>query len=400
MDDNLIENLLDNSSNNNSNKDNSTIKYVNNFNKKFYISILAHLILIPFSDIFYIQWLNSFIKYPWIFNAIFLPLSNIFFFGLIMLYYRNILKSQFVENSKNVSRSVIIKLALMNLASNYFFVVSIPNISILLYIILNKFSILFLFVLSYLYLRRRYYVTHYIGIFITLCGISMAIYSSYQNSNNENNNGNNNSDKNNAQTLSIILFIFGVFINNISHVYKEKYIKTYQNLNIFWLYFWVNLYQIIFGILSMPIIFIPNTRYYVDIHDLSNYFVDSMKSQYLNYFSLVWMFSTEITCCALALIEFNIVKLGSYVGFNIIHSFTIPLITLLNYLFMKYNILYYSEEQKFIFKFEDYISLASITIGSIIYFWKKEFIIIDEFPEKNNNKIDNNKIDDKMYDIT
>ena len=66
---------------------------------------------------------------------------------------------------------------------------------------------------------------------------------------------------------------------------------------------------------------------------------------------------------------------------------------------MKYNILYYSEEQKFVFKFEDYISLASITIGSIIYFWKKEFIIIDEFSEKN-NKIDNNKIDDKMYDIT
>ena len=408
MDNNLTENLLNNS---NINKDNSTIKYVNNFNRKFYISIFAHLILVPFSDIFYIQWLNSFIKYPWIFNAIFLPLSNIFFFGLIMLYYRNVLKIQFSENSKNISRSVIIKLALMNLTSNYFFVVSIPNISILLYIILNKFSILFLFVFSYLYLHRRYYVTHYIGILVTLCGISIAIYSSYQSSNNGSNNGNNNSDKNNAQTLSIILFIFGVFINNISHVYKEKYIKTYQNLNIFWLYFWVNIYQIIFGILSIPIIFIPNTRYYVDINDLSSYFLDSIKSQYLNYFVLVWMFSTEITCCILALIEFNIVKLGSYVGFNIIHSFTIPLITLLNYVFMKYNILYYSEEQKFVFKIEDYISLASITIGSIIYFWKKEFIIMDESPEKNNNnkidnnKIDNNKIDnnnkidDKMYDI-
>jgi len=191
----------------------------------------------------------------------------------------------------------------------------------------------------------------------------------------------------------MILFISGVFINNIGHVYKEKYIKQIENLNIFWLYFWVNIYQIIFGILSMPIIFIPNTKYNVDINNLLNYFIDSIKLQYSNYYALLWMFLTEITCCSLALIEYNIVKLSSYVGFNLVHSLTIPLIALLNYLFMKYNVLYYSEEQKFVFNAEDYISLVCIIIGSIFYFYKKEFIIIDELPI--DDKIDD-KIDEKI----
>jgi drug/metabolite transporter (DMT)-like permease len=307
--------------------------------------------------------------------------------GIIVLYYRYVVKSQCIENSKNISRNVIIKLAAMSLTSNYCFIVSIPNISILLNIILSKFSIIFLFGLSYLYLSRRYYITHYIGIFITLCGISIAIYSSC-----------NNNNKNN-QITSEALFIIGIFVNNINHVYKEKYIKINENLNIFWLYFWVNVYQIIFGALSMPVIFIPNTKYSVDGDNLLNYFIESIKIQYFNYFVLLWMFLTEITSCALVLIEFNIVKLGSYVEFNIIHSFTIPLITLLNYFFMKYNILYYSEEQKFIFKFEDYISLTCITIGGIFYFYKKEFIVINKFSKDNeaggeaggevNNKIDN-----------
>ena len=293
-----------------------------------------------------------------------MPLANIFFFGLIVAYYHY--QDRLSQESTCISRSVIIKLALMNLSSNYFFIVSIPNISTLLYIILNKFSLFFLMILSYFYLQRRYYITHYIGVFITLCGVSLSIFLTYQN--------NENQPSNNSSALNIILFIIGVFINNISHVYKEKYIKTYENLNIFWLYFWVNIYQIIFGILSIPIIFIPNTKYYVGVDNLSTYFADSFKTQYFNGFPLLWMFLTEITCCGLALIEFNIVKLGSYVEFNIIHAFTVPLITLLNYIFMKYNLLYYPDGEKFELKNEDYISLCFIIVGSIIYFWRKEFL--------------------------
>lgn len=336
---------------------------VNIFNKIFYISVASHLILVPFSDVFYIQWLNSFIKYPWIFNVLFMPFANVFFFGLIVTYYY--IKEKLPKESIGISRSVIIKLALMNLSSNYFFIVSIPNISTLLYIILNKFSLFFLMILSYFYLQRRYYITHYIGVFITLCGVSLSIFLTYRD--------NKNQSSNNSSALNIILFIIGIFINNISHVIKEKYIKTCKKLNIFWLYFWVNIYQIIFGILTIPIIFIPNTKYYVRVDNLSAYFADAFKTQYFNEFPLLWMFLTEITCCGLALFEFNIVKFGSYVEFNIIHAFTVPLITLLNYIFMKYNLLYYPDKEKFEFKNEDYISLCFVIVGSIIYFWKKEF---------------------------
>jgi hypothetical protein len=339
----------------------------NKYNKTFIMYAIFHLLVYPISEVTYMQWLNTQIPYPWIAAVFFLPIANLIFLGTIALSYYYLNNSNF--GSTNISHINIFCIALMNLTSSFIYVSIVPYISILMNNILSRAGLLFLMIMSYIYLKRRYYYTHILGVVIIFTGIILHVSNNIQNTSN-------------SQIYGILLFLLATLIANFNKVYKEKYIKNIKDLNIFWLYACVSIWQLFIGFIAIPFVFIPNTKYYIKYEEFGKYLSDSLQCQYLGVnnennnqceYSLMWLFINEFICCFLVLFEYNIVKLGSNVILNIVHVFTIPITILISYLCIKYDFLYFSASEKFTFNWNGILSIFLVIFGSVLYFIRSEY---------------------------
>ena len=329
-----------------------------------HLNLILYNVIVPIDSIITLQLLNSMLNYRYTYSSILCPIVNLFAFSLILLWYKY--KAPLEEKNKNISQINIFTLAFFEFSELLLAVIAIPNISYLIVLILGKLVLVFTMVSNYFYLQRRYLINHYLGVSIILIGVFLNINNKISNSE--------------TNIYYLIIYICSIGINAFKYTFKEKFIKKNKDLNIYWLSFYISSWQLLLGIIFIPLIFIPVNGLNIKPSNFLNYSKDSFQC-ILGFnnendknckYSLLWLFLTEIISLYIVYIVFIIVKKGSSVLCSIQNLLTIPTKALLTYFCFTYNIINVTTSQKFIFDKYDIISLILVFIGTLIYLIKQE----------------------------
>ena len=341
------------------------------------LNLILYNVIVPLDSIITLQLLNSMLNYRYIYSSVICPIINLLAFSLILLWFKY--KAPLEEKNKNIKQINIFILAFFEFSELLLAVVAIPNISYLIVLILGKLVLVFTMVSNFFYLQRRYLINHYLGVSIILIGVFLNI--------------NNKISKSETNILYLIIYICSIGINAFKYTFKEKFIKKNKDLNIYWLSFYISIWQLLLGIIFIPLIFIPINGLNIQTNNFLNYIKDSFQCSFLGInnendknckYSLLWLFLTEIISLYIVYIVFIIVKKGSSVLCSIQNLLTIPTKALLSYFCFTYNIISVTNSQKFIFETYDYISLLLVFIGTLVYLMKQEIFL----EENNINEIE------------
>lgn len=137
-------------------------------------------------------------------------------------------------------------------------------------VVMSQSVVLVNMVASFFFLHLRYSPYHVAGVVLVMVGITIDVWPTFA--------GGASSSSSEFTWLWILL----LFIANIpmaaSNVYKEKYLKQAQ-LDVWYLNGWVAFYQLLFGLLSFPVTFIPlpAPATYISPKDFPRYFLNGLK---------------------------------------------------------------------------------------------------------------------------
>ena len=328
-----------------------------------YKLIFCYFTIVPINGIIYLQWANSMADYKWLLISIIVPLFN------IIIFTPSLINNMILPE---VSQKKIFIVALLEYISNFLFIISITNMSYFISLIIGKSSLIIIMICSYIFLNKKYVYNHYIGICIILIGISLSLV---------------NKVNNHTTGVSYIVFnLCSVISRCFSFIYQEKYIKKYKNINIFLINFWINIWQLIIGIFSIPLIFIPFKDIYVSPSNFDSYLKDGFKCQIINNCnqSIIWGILNEFLFVLSIYLMYNIFLQGSSLIYQILSALKMPFTICLTYILIYYNIITLTTTQQFNFTIYDYCSIAFITFGSFIY------LIYPEKDEFKYNLLENN----------
>lgn len=374
------------------------------------LSSISYIFFIPIDGILYMQWANSMINYKWLLASIFVPLGNIMIFAPFYIFNkyknRNINNNNWTNSFYNIFNPIIIKdeqndnladsnkiaelnkiteinnsnnddiskiitipqnkifiIALLQYTNNFLFIISVTNISYFINLVLGKLSIIMIMLLSYIFLERRYRYNHCIGMILILLGMALPLINQFNNNNNNN-------------IFYIFLNIGSVFLHSVCNVYQEKYIKKIKNLNIFIMNYWINIWQLIIGICSFPLVFIPLEDINIPIDSIGLYLNNGLQCQFIGYdnvidnhckYAFLYAFFNETIYILVIFLMFNIFKYGSSVVYQLLSFVKMPISTVLTYYLIKYKIIYATKSQEYNLELYDYLSIVFITLGTIIY---------------------------------
>ncbi|KAL0486437.1 hypothetical protein AKO1_011993 [Acrasis kona] len=126
---------------------------------------------------------------------------------------------------------------------------------------------------SFIFLKFRYTFFHYVGMLLVVCGITIEVFPALAGT------------QSGADDKYNWVWLLLLFLANIpmaaSNVYKEKYLKE-AKLDVWYMNAWVALYQLIFGFISFPIVYIPTPdrdgrRTFINFYDTWTYLGNSWK---------------------------------------------------------------------------------------------------------------------------
>ena len=145
--------------------------------------------------------------------------------------------------------------------------------------------------LSYFFLKRRYKITHFIG--ALLCVVSVCINIIKNNQNKENNIG------------YTLLFILGVFFDSIRIVYKEYFVKTINEFDIYRFSWNVNIWQIFWsGVLFFTILIPEFNHTPVSQQTISDYLLAGFKFEFEQK-PITYLMVSQITTLLIIFFEYN-----------------------------------------------------------------------------------------------
>jgi len=342
-------------------------------------------------DFIYLQYTNSLLNYKWLLGSIISPVANLLFIYPIVAW--NKYNGQITQENTNISHKTLFVIAFFDFISNLLYIISLPYLSFLFISIVGKFSLFVMMCISYIFIHRRYFINHYIGAIVTIGGVCLTFIHQSTNAGDDN-------------FIFIVLYLLSIFIHSFNYVYKEKYIKKTENLNIFWMIFWINIWQFVIGICSFPIILIPLKGLYNPLHNFWSYMNNGLQCQFLGInseydtnckFSLLWLVITELFAIYAVYLGFIIIKKGSSVIENMIITIKLPIVTIIGYLLIKYNIIHTTNSQKYTIYIEDYFSMVFIVIGSCIYFVKREYTPPNNLSTSIDTNITNKNTNEQKY---
>ena len=342
-----------------------------NINTSLLYSSICYLILTTVDSIIYIQWINSINNYKWIISAILFPLLSSILLYMPVILYR--LKGHLFKENIDLSQKKMFIIALFNSASSLLIPFCIEYINIFVWIIVRKMSILITMIFSYFILEKRYLINHYISIGIILVGIGIGLLSQFKYNN----------SSNTSSPIAIIGLFVVICLDSFSNIFKEKYLKNNKNINIFWMNSCITFWQLIIGIFTIPLIFIPIKSIYIDPSDFGNYIINSLNCQFIGInndrddnckLSLLFLCIYLIINSINISLIFLVIKHGSSVIYYLVYLLKTPLISLLWYVLLKNNIVSANDTQKFSMNLFDYITLLFLIVGSFIYSLKQEYI--------------------------
>ena len=294
--------------------------HINNLDRSCKLSIYVTLLLILTSIdyVLNVRWINSMKNYTVIAGSILFPLFGLFFFLIpaTYYYYRNM--TNHVENSKITRKDVVI-IAAFDGINSLLATIPVPYLSIVIMAIIDKFNLPMVAASSYIVLKRRYLDSHYLGIFLTLYGISVSFIPNFMNSNII------------VPCWWMFLYIISIIPGTGSYVYKEMKLKEID-MDISWFNSWICLYQLFIGVLCLPISIVSSKD--LTFSNFFNHFRESFECQFAGinsnpgdecHYALLWFMLFNIVSAISNILMFLILKEGSAVLFIIISTLKTPI---------------------------------------------------------------------------
>ena len=210
--------------------------FYNYFSNEGYLVFLSLILIVvtPLDYILYIRWLDGMINYKWFASSFIFPL-----FGIIFFYLGVLFKNMLSKTIKTCEQKPLVIMGIMDGVRSLLQSFSAPYLSIIVMTILDKLSLPILMGFSYCMLNRRYYKSHYLGVFLTVYAVMVSYIPSF-------------SDGKFNEGWATFIFIISILPGVLSFVFKEKMLDD-QEVDIWWMNLWISVWQSLFGILMFPI---------------------------------------------------------------------------------------------------------------------------------------------------
>lgn len=355
-------------------------------------AIIAYLLITPIDAILYLQWINTMANYKWIAGGVICPVLGFLFFffpTLFLLYKKQIISffdtkchknfvSDYVtynlksmegikKHSMNYPNFELAQIGCMDSLGGIMSALSIPFISIMLNVITSKLVLPLTMIASYIFLKKRYFLSHYFGVGLTIFGVLVAAIPKLVIGNSSTN------------PAWMMVFICSLIPGVASFIIKESYLKKYKDSNPWYMNTIICVFQIGIGIMSLVLIKLPIPGVYVD--DFGLYIKNSLSCQFAGVnsmdgdnckYSLLYLLMFQIFGTAANILMFTIINEGSAVMFIMFNTLKTPITALMGFFLIYYNVISYTKEESFVITWLDVVSLVLVCIGSGFYAMKKE----------------------------
>ena len=224
-----------------------------------------------------------------------------------------------VNENKKVTNTDISAIALFDGVQSLLSTIPIPHLNIVVMSIVDKINLPLVALSSYIFLKRRYYPSHYLGIFLTLYGISVSFIPNFMKKD---------------LVLSIgwmFLYISSVIPGTASYVYKEKRLKE-VNVNIWWMNTWICLYQLIIGFIFLPLVILTSKS--LTFTGFPKHMSEAFQCQFAGInsnegdnceYALLWFMLFNVLSTFSNILMFLIIQEGSAVLFIIVRTLKTPI---------------------------------------------------------------------------
>jgi uncharacterized membrane protein len=304
-------------------------------------------------------------NYNWYAGSFIFPLIGCLFFWIPNWYNMYIKKKRFREENE-IGQKNLFKIGVLDSLNSIAGTYATPYLSIVIMTITDKITLPLMMIASYILLNRKYLKSHYLGCILTIYGILVAFVPDFQN------------DKG-TNYIWLIIYTLSLIPGVGSFCAKEYYLKNKDNCyNIWWLNAWISLWQLLFGLITIPVLFIPLKAPIgneVKPSDIPSYFYDATKCQFFGIntketdmceYSFLLLMSYQIINTAINVLMFLIIREGSSVNFIIINALKGPITSWLG----SYRVL--SGDHSQAISTADLFSFIIIFIATIVYNDKAE----------------------------
>ena len=359
----------------------------NNF--KLYVYIFCLLAFTSVDYILYVNWVDTMSNYNWYAGSFIFPLIGCIFFWIPTWYMQYIQKEKFVEEKK-IQQKDLVKIGILDSLNSILGTLATPFLSIVMMTITDKIQLPLMMLASYFLLKRRYHKSHYLGCILTIYGVMVAFVPDFE-SNRPNN------------YLWLFIYILSILPAVASFSAKEAYLKKDTDLSICWLNSWISLWQLLFGLITFPVLFIPlpaPSGNNIKPYELGAYFINATKCQFGGVnsqlgdkctYSFLILFTYQIINTIVNVLMFLIIREGSSVNFIIVNALKSPITA-----WIGSNKSIAGKHAQNI-SISDFFSFIAIFIGAIVYNHNYEilpiiplFAIDDDFYMRIDNNSRNN----------
>jgi len=336
--------------------------FSNNISFKFGKLTLYLILLLAFTSIDYllnVRWINSMNNYTVISGSILFPLFGLIFFYIPTLYLHLINKLDMTENNK-VSRKDMIAIASFDGLNALLATIPIPYLSVVIMSIVDKVNLPLVALSSFIFLGRRYYPSHYLGIFLTLYGILVSFIPNFM-----------------EHDVSLHIGWMFIYMSSIipgtaSYVYKEKKLKE-VNVSVWWMNSWICFYQLLIGFIFLPITILSSHT--LTFSNFPKHMSEAFKCQFAGINSnpgdecqdaFLWFMLFNFISTFSNILMFLIIQEGSAVLFIIIRTLKTPITS---YLASFPQLAGISASPVTV---ADWYAFVMLIVASLVYYYKDE----------------------------
>jgi len=320
------------------------------------------ILLLTFTSVDYllnVRWINSMNNYTIISGSILFPLFGLIFF-IIPTIFLHITKKLDVKENEKVTNKDIMTIGFFDGIQSLLSTIPIPHLNIVIMSIVDKINLPLVALSSYIFLKRRYFPSHYLGIFLTMYGILVSFIPNFMK---------------NDIVLNIgwmFLYISSVIPGTASYIYKEKRLKE-VNVSVWWMNSWICLYQLMIGFLFLPIVILSSNS--LSFSNFPQHTSEAFKCQFggINSnegdnceYALLWFMLFNILSTFSNILMFLIIQEGSAVLFIIIRTLKTPITS---YLASYPQLAGVSASPVTV---ADWYAFIMLIVASIVYYYNKE----------------------------
>ena len=202
--------------------------------------------------IWFNRWMKEMPSYSWLNTAILFPIGVNFCMWCCLFYYR-VIKNSIPKSKRDFPLWRLAVIASQDSLNSIIAGFATPFLTVSMQNVLQQSVLIFVMIASYIWLKRRYLGSHYLGALLTIYGIMVSVMGIF------------NGDDINVVVNGVVvpisaLYVMIFIVSNIpaaaSYTLKEKALKKYD-CNVYWFNAWIGLFQLLVGIATIPLVFIP-----------------------------------------------------------------------------------------------------------------------------------------------